>query len=250
MEHASVFAIPAHHRFRRHEHPGVHLCAVVKGAFSERSGRTWTSASAGTVRVSGAARHDIDFGPDGASCLVLELDGAEVRVPPQARFIEPDPWIARLVARFAWPAEGADPPAAGMDALAIELWAQVLRRIEDRRSPAPAWLRRVPEMVNDSADPPGVAEIAAEVGVHRVHLARVFRDHYGLSVTEYAQRVRLERARGLLVRGRSSLAEVAAAAGFADQSHMTRAIRAAHGVTPAVMRGTLHPFKTRLARRG
>ena len=249
MEHACVFAIPAHQRFRRHEHPGIHLCAVVEGAFSERSGRTWTSASTGTVRVSGAARHDIDFGPDGASCLVLELDGAEVGVLPRPRFIEPDPWIARLVARFAQPPD-ADPPSAGMDALATELWAQVLRRIEGRRSPAPAWLRRVPEMVNDSLDPPGVAEIAAEVGVHRVHLARVFRDHYGLSVTEYAQRVRLERARGLLVRGRSSLAEVAAAAGFADQSHMTRAIRAAYGVTPAVMRGTLHPFKTRPARRG
>jgi transcriptional regulator GlxA family with amidase domain len=203
----------------------------------------------GAVRISRAARHDIDFGPDGASCLVFQPDDLDGPRLPRARFLAADSWIRTLVARIGEAvARGAASPLR-LDTLATELMAQVLRRLDGHVSAAPGWLARVPELVNDACTPLPVAAIAAEVGVHRVHLARVFRDHYGLSVTEYAHRVRLERARQLLTRGREPLVEVAAIAGFSDQSHMTRAVRAAFGTTPGAMRGALHPFKTRPERR-
>ncbi len=89
-----------------------------------------------------------------------------------------------------------------------------------------------------------VADLAREAGVHRVHLARAFRDHFGESVTLFARRVRLEAAQRLIAAGGISLAQAAARAGFADQSHLTRVMRAALGLTPGRMRATLPPFKT------
>jgi AraC family transcriptional regulator len=88
-----------------------------------------------------------------------------------------------------------------------------------------------------------VAVLAREAGVHRVHLARTFRDHFGVPITEYARQLRLQAA-GRLLADDLPLAGVAARAGFADQSHLTRVMHEAWGITPGALRRTLHPFKT------
>ncbi|MBK8003939.1 MAG: helix-turn-helix domain-containing protein [Gemmatimonadetes bacterium] len=72
--------------------------------------------------------------------------------------------------------------------------------------------------------------------------------HCGLPVTERARALRLAHAERLLRTTAAPLAEVAYRAGYADQSHLTRAVRGAFGATPlALRRGTLPPFKTRRA---
>jgi AraC family transcriptional regulator len=80
--------------------------------------------------------------------------------------------------------------------------------------------------------------------VHRVHLARTFRDHYGVAVTRYSRSVRVQSALSLLTSSGFSLSRLAAETGFADQSHLTREVRAATGITPGALRTMLHPFKT------
>ena len=47
----------------------------------------------------------------------------------------------------------------------------------------------------------------------------------------YVVHVRLRRAIELVRKGQSGLAEIAASAGFADQSHLSRWMRRVHGVT-------------------
>jgi AraC family transcriptional regulator len=47
----------------------------------------------------------------------------------------------------------------------------------------------------------------------------------------YVVRLRLRRAVELVREGRSSLAEIAALIGFADQSHLSRWVRRVHGVS-------------------
>jgi AraC family transcriptional regulator len=47
----------------------------------------------------------------------------------------------------------------------------------------------------------------------------------------YVVHLRLQRAIELLRDGRSSLAEIAARTGFADQSHLSRWVRRVHGVS-------------------
>ena len=71
-----------------------------------------------------------------------------------------------------------------------------------------------------------VGEVADEVGYSRRHLGSLLRAEIGLSPKEYQRVARFERSRSPLVAaataGRVSLADVAARAGYADQSHLTR----------------------------
>ena len=84
-------------------------------------------------------------------------------------------------------------------------------------------------------DQPTLEALAREIGTHPSHLVRVFRREYGLPPHRYLVGRRLDRARGLLLRG-MPIAEVAAVAGFHDQSHLTRHFRALLGTTPGAFR--------------
>jgi AraC family transcriptional regulator len=54
----------------------------------------------------------------------------------------------------------------------------------------------------------------------------------------------VQSALSLLTSSEFSLSRLAAETGFADQSHLTREVRAATGITPGALRTMLHPFKT------
>lgn len=75
-------------------------------------------------------------------------------------------------------------------------------------------------------------QLEAATGLDRYVLARHFRACFGTSPYRYLMLRRLDRARRLIARG-TPLAEAAVAAGFADQSHLTRRFKQAYGLTPA-----------------
>ena len=81
-----------------------------------------------------------------------------------------------------------------------------------------------------------VDELAAAACVSAGHLFRVFRQHYGCGPARVLELVRLSRAAVLLQRSNASLAEVAAATGFANAYHLSRRFRAAYGVPPGAYR--------------
>jgi len=64
------------------------------------------------------------------------------------------------------------------------------------------------------------------------YFTRVFARSVGMTPYRYVVHLRLQRALDLMRGGRHSLAEVAAATGFADQSHLSRWVRRVHGVSP------------------
>jgi len=73
--------------------------------------------------------------------------------------------------------------------------------------------------------------LEAITGLSRFALARQFRACLGTSPYRYLVMRRLDRTRNLMRSG-TSLAEAAAASGFADQSHMTRQFKKAYGISP------------------
>jgi len=83
-----------------------------------------------------------------------------------------------------------------------------------------------------------VADIAAAAHFSPFHLTRLFKQTLGVSPHRYLIQVRVNGARSLLSAGsgKPSLAEVASAVGFADQSHLTRHFKRATGVTPGQFR--------------
>jgi len=103
----------------------------------------------------------------------------------------------------------------------------------------PQWLERVRSILEQRfAEPYKLSEIAAEVGVHPVHLAREFRKHYGTSVGEYLRRVRIEYACRELMDSNVAVTNIAFAAGFADQSHFSRTFKRLCGTTPGRYRAS------------
>ena len=82
------------------------------------------------------------------------------------------------------------------------------------------------------------ADLEAVTGLSRYALTRHFRACLGTSPHRYLVMRRLDRARSLLLKG-ASLADAALRSGFADQSHMTRHFKKAHGVPPGRWAGML-----------
>ncbi|TKB15692.1 MAG: helix-turn-helix domain-containing protein, partial [Mesorhizobium sp.] len=71
--------------------------------------------------------------------------------------------------------------------------------------------------------------------VTRFQVIRDFNKAIGLTPAAYIRDRRLRRASALIERG-FGLADAAIAAGFADQSHLSRTFRAMHGMTPGMFR--------------
>ncbi|WP_434660572.1 AraC family transcriptional regulator [Paraburkholderia sp. A3BS-1L] len=83
----------------------------------------------------------------------------------------------------------------------------------------------------DLTEPLRVADLAQAVGLSPFHATRLFTQATGLPPHAWRTQLRLQRALGPLRAG-ASVAEVAAASGFTDQSHFTRHFRRMFGVPP------------------
>jgi AraC family transcriptional regulator len=114
---------------------------------------------------------------------------------------------------------------------------ELVETITDLEAPADsAWLTRVEEqLAADFRKSLGLAGLAKSVGVHPVHLARMFRRRHGHSVTEHIQRLRVHDAVKQILAG-DSIGSAALDAGFADQFHFTRTLKARFGYCPMLVK--------------
>jgi AraC family transcriptional regulator len=146
------------------------------------------------------------------------------------------PWLARRLYR-----EYRQPDNVSllvMEGLTLEILAETCRhraRLPDRAPPR--WLLRARELLHDRfTEKLCLDEIATAAGVHPVHLARAFRDHFGCTPGDYLRRLRVESACQQLAASDTPLTAVALSAGFADQSHFTKTFRRFMQMTPGEFR--------------
>jgi AraC family transcriptional regulator len=81
-----------------------------------------------------------------------------------------------------------------------------------------------------------LTQIAEVAHVSPYHFARLFKSTTGLSPHQYVIRRRVERAKTLLADSDLTIAEVAEAVGFANQSHLAFHVRRLLGVSPKALR--------------
>lgn len=108
------------------------------------------------------------------------------------------------------------------------------------------WRKRIPTQIQSVAiahrardylhahigDNIGLTDLARETGTDRFTLTRCFKREFGLSPHAWLVQLRLTTARAQLARG-DQPADVAAAVGFADQSHLGRWFQRAYRLSPA-----------------
>jgi AraC family transcriptional regulator len=228
-----------------HRHT-VHICFLAHGGIEERRGTSTVWRVAPSVRVSPPGdAHACCYGSAGGQCLViepLEMRGDFDDVPsPHEPTIVQDERMITLAARAYGEMRTVSPQSVSglvIESIALEVLAQSARweRPRAERRP-PAWLTQLQEYLQaDLAIVPDLAALALMAGVHRVHVARAFRDHLGCTVGDYVRRLRVRRACELLTATSVPLSDVAMRAGFFDQSHMTRVVKRFLCVTPAELR--------------
>lgn len=114
---------------------------------------------------------------------------------------------------------------------------QVLEH-DDRRTSVPAWLDEARQRLMETPQA-SVAGLARSMERHPIAFARAFRTAFGRPPAQFRQDWRVASAIDRIVRSDLALAEVAFATGFADQAHMTRAVTAASGCPPGMLRRLL-----------
>jgi AraC family transcriptional regulator len=188
--------------------------------------------------------HGNRFAPAGATVFVVQPDPARIELlepfaPLLDRFdCQQDGFVSGLARRASGELNASDAVAPfALEGLVLELLAAAARvrnpngsRVGRRR---PLWLDVARDVLHATPNQNlRVGEVAAVVGVHPVHLTRTFRAHYGVSVGAYLRNLRLEQAAHALADSTSTIADIAAQAGFYDQSHFTRTFKRKYGLTP------------------
>jgi AraC-like DNA-binding protein len=122
---------------------------------------------------------------------------------------------------------------------AVAFMAAVQRRLspaEDAPSHDHPGLARAAEFIRDNYTRSlRLEEICAAANLSPSYLIRAFNDQYGLTPHAYVTNCRIEFSRAQLRRGRP-IADVALAAGFADQAHLQRSFKKLVAATPGQYR--------------
>ena len=211
----------------RHYHALPYAAIILEGGYEEagESGR-WR-VIAGDVVVHAPFSAHRNYSAHGARVVNLPI-------PPyagesQCGCIDDPERIARLAAR--------DP---------IEALIEMTERWRTTTS-GPIDEADVLASVLKEPNPPSIEAWSAQSGYSRHTVFRHFRAAYGVGPNRYRVEARARRAWRMIVMGLGTLAEIAATAGFADQAHLQRDVKALTGRTPAAWRrfaAMQHSFNT------
>ena len=233
---------------------GSALVFVRRGSFTRTAdGREALLDPTSAYAVNAEQEHRYDHhNDDGDDCTALylsaevlaELWGGSTKLPtgalPATPEIDLEHRLLLAVAR-----RGGDPHEVSersVNLVAHSLEQRDGRQVASGRPSTAASRRALVDGVREilAADRErSLPELARELSVSPHHLSRVFGAITGHTISRHRMRLRTRDALERLAGGEQNLAQVAAAAGFADESHLSRVLRRETGTTPAALRAAL-----------
>jgi AraC family transcriptional regulator len=229
----------------RHSHRQISLTFVIEGSFEEMHSTGALTCRSGAVRFLPAgevyeARIEsrlrcLHVGTDPAALHGLDRQSIVPQNPAQINGLAAT-WLAnRLYAEFARD-DRASPIA--IEGLVLEILAEFARsQVKSGSMLVPRWLQQATDIVESRfLERLSLANIAAEVGVHYVHLSRQFHKYNRCTIGELIRRRRVQHASHLLAHSQTPLAEIALICGFSDQSHLSFLFKRYMGVSPSKFR--------------
>jgi len=237
-------------RLPPHSHESPYFGFVLSGSYTESYGQRVRRCQPAMIVCHPAGElHAQDFSQAPVNLFRIELDCDRLDLNQTALNLDcgevrgglPVSLAGKLYQEFCEPDELSHLAITG---LGFELIATIARLRKTSRASAiqpPPWLSQAQELLKSRyLEHFTFTEIAAEVGVHPVTLAREFRRHYKCTMGEMLRRERIEFACRLLKSG-ESLSSIAISAGFYDQSHFARAFKRLLGMTPTSYRANFRP---------
>jgi len=168
------------------------------------------------------------------SGTVEEEIGGELEI---VRAVAQDHVLARNIVRLFESLTQPAPDPLALEEYLVHAIECILQRHASRQprrdnGPSPCVALALEKLDTAADETVSISELAALVGTSRFQLLRAFRRETGITPHAYLIQRRVSAARRLLAAGEPP-AQAAAAVGFSDQSHMTRAFVRYLGVTPA-----------------
>jgi AraC family transcriptional regulator len=232
-------------RLPRHTHDRACVATMLEGSFDLAiAGRVFPCPPAAVATEPAGERHANRIGDAGAHVVVIQPDPCRTDLlRPFAPLLERasqrhHAGIAAAAARLARELDHPDDLASlAAEAAVLEILVVLGRVARGAERAPPPWLLRARDLVHARfREPLRIADVAREAEVHPGHLARAFRQHFRITLGSYIRTLRLEWVAARLLESKESLAGIALAGGFADQSHLTRAFKEYSGLTPHAYR--------------
>ncbi len=241
------------HHFEPHTHDEFCLGLITAGSETFRQGRRTEQADAGAVVTHNPG--EIHTGRPTESAWSYRMYYLDVRACAALGFPTPDGlsqavWthpalrdaLARSLGAAAAGHFGLGAETELVEALFL-LQGFSGARLPSKVAPAQRRIRRCAEQLADEpAGPHTLASMAASSSLSPWHFLRAFKTEMGCTPAAYLRQARVNEALRHLRRGHT-LADAAAASGFADQSHMTRAFKAMLNSPPSHFVKTAIRFK-------
>lgn len=239
-------------RYPLHAHENAYFCFVLQGMYTERyRGRDLLyKPFTLTFRSSGETHEDLVHAP-GGRVFVLEIPALWVeKLHDEGLTLRPtlevfNGTLPQLAARLNQEFHKSDGAARlAIEGLVLEMLAEAVRKSSTiSESSIPPWLRQAREMIIEQfSESWSLEQLASQVGVHPVHLAKTFRQKYGQPVGAFVRKLRIDYACAELASDVLSVSAIALKAGFADQSHFTKTFKSHLGTTPARYRRNAHRY--------
>jgi len=127
--------------------------------------------------------------------------------------------------------------AARLATLLADKVTHDVRSVPARGGLAP-WQKRKLQLFIESGleGPLPIEELANLVSLSSSYFCRAFKESFGEPPHAYVIKMRIERAKALMLNTSESLSQIAVACGLVDQAHLCRCFRHVMGMTPGVWR--------------
>ena len=244
------------HRYERHTHPTYVIALITDGCERVRIGNQVVVAPTGSVLIVNPEEwHDGEAAAEEGwayrtfypsvpllTAIAAELGRQLTPLFPRASIEDRELACALALAHQGSTSEDA---AGAETSLLVALRLLILRYADQTTSTEPieatgshcrfpVYQRLIEDNLSTRLD---LQRLARSAGVTRFQVIRDFKKRTGVTPAAFIRNRKLRRATLLIEQG-SSLADAAFAAGFADQSHLSRIFRAAHGITPGMFKNS------------
>ena len=236
---------PPEFKTPRHSHPEAYFCLILDGSSTQTFGSKCRSREPLTTAFYPPNELQSEsFGRAGGRIFNVEMDSRWLRHFREYSVIGEESndhrggSVAWLMSKLYHEFRRMDHSSALMiEGLTLEIIGEASRQFGAAKNHTSRWLEHARDILHEQfAENITLAGLAERVGVHPVYLASSFRKKYGCTVGEYRQQLRIEFACRELGKDRSSLAQIALAAGFANQAHFSKTFKRFTGTTPAKYR--------------